>query len=203
MCVCVCVCVCATSERVFLPQVDGLGGVNKYRGIAHCLKKSIASEGAGVLFRGLNSSLLRAFPTNAATFAVVNWTIKTFQGQQEAAETHQSWRDILANGDALVQAAAIPAPLQLSFMAESSWRAAVSFLPQVMAASKATEECQEEEQHETRCQCWQRHGSSVIGKLPNLFGSVCKGHEAFTCWRARQEDVFASARLHHNLSIVL
>lgn len=155
-----------------------------------------------MLFRGLNSSLIRAFPTNAATFAVVTWTMKAFQGQQEEAETHQSWRDILANGEALVQAAAIPAPLQLSLTSSSTWKTAASFLPQVMAASKATE-CNEEEEHETMCQCWQRHSSSVLGRLPVLVGSVCKGHEAFSCWRARREDVFANARLHHNLSIVL
>lgn len=184
-------------------QADGVGGVSKYRGIAHCLKSSVATEGVGVLFRGLNSSLIRAFPTNAATFAVVTWTIKTFQQQPEQDETHQSWRDILANGEALVQAAAIPTPLQLSFTPESSWRSAVSFLPQVMAASAATEEEQDEEHQETRCRCWQRQGTAVLGKLPNLFGSVCKGPEAFNCWRARQEDVFAAARLHHNLSIVL
>lgn len=184
-------------------QVDGVGGVSKYRGIAHCLKTSIANEGVGVLFRGLNSSLIRAFPTNAATFAVVTWTMKTFQGQQEEAETHQSWREILAHGDTLVQAAAIPAPLQLSLLPQNTWKTAASFLPQVMAASAATEEEQEEEHQETRCQCWQRHGSMMLGRLPDLFGSVCKGHEAFACWRKRQEDVFAAARLHHNLSIVL
>ncbi|KAG0718752.1 Mitochondrial basic amino acids transporter [Chionoecetes opilio] len=184
-------------------QADGIGGVNKYRGIADCLKASIASEGAGVLFRGLNSSLLRAFPSNAATFAVVTWTMKNFQGQQEEADTHQTWREVLAHGEALVQAAAIPAPLQLSFTTESSWRTAVSFLPQVMAASKQTEEGHEEEHHETRCQCWQRHRSVVLGKLPNLLGSVCRCHEALTSWRARQKEMFAAARLHHNLSIVL
>lgn len=177
-----------------------MGGPSKYRGMAHCLKTSVATEGVGVLFRGLNSSLIRAFPTNAATFAVVTWTMKMFNKQQEEAETHQSWRDILANGETLVQAAAIPATLQLSFMPERSWKTVVSFLPQVMAASAATEEGQEEQQQETRCQCWQRHGSMMLGKLPNLFGSVCNGHAAFTCWRARQE---AASRLQHNLSIVL
>lgn len=157
-----------------------------------------------MLFRGLNSALIRAFPTNAATFAVVTWTMKAFQGQQEETETNQSWQDILTGGDTLVQAAAIPEALQLSLTTSATWNAATSFLPQVMAASKVTTGCQEEEEeHETMCQCWQRHSSSVIGKLPGLFGSVCKGHGAFSCWRARREDVFASARLHHNLSIVL
>lgn len=182
-------------------QADGIGGVNKYRGILHCLKTSMATEGSSVLFRGLNSALIRAFPTNAATFAVVTWTMKAFQGQQEEVENNQSWRDIQTGGETLVQAAAIPEIMQLSLALSTSCNTANAFLPQVMAASKA--EFHEEEEHETMCQCWKRHSSSVIGKLPGLFGSVCKCHEAFSSWRTRGEDVFASARLHHNLSIVL
>lgn len=179
-----------------------MGGVNKYRGILHCLQTSVATEGVSGLFRGLNSALIRAFPTNAATFAVVTWTMKAFQGHKEEDETNQSWRDILRKGETLVQAAAIPETMQLSLTSSASCDTANSFLPQVMAASKA-ELHEEVQEHETICQCWRRHGSSVIGKLPGLVGSVCKCHEAFSSWRTRGEDVFASARLHHNLSIVL
>jgi len=55
-------------------QADGVGGVNQYKGIIDCIVKSYHephSGGFSVFFRGLNSTLLRAFPVNAATFAVV------------------------------------------------------------------------------------------------------------------------------------
>lgn len=50
----------------------------KYNGTIDCFKKSIKQEGLMCLFRGLNSTIIRAFPTNAATFAVVNWTFRIF-----------------------------------------------------------------------------------------------------------------------------
>ncbi|XP_011309823.1 mitochondrial basic amino acids transporter-like [Fopius arisanus] len=48
----------------------------RYLGSIDCLKKSIRDEGISCLFRGLNSTIIRAFPTNAATFAVVHWTFR-------------------------------------------------------------------------------------------------------------------------------
>lgn len=51
---------------------------NRYSGALDCLKKSVRAEGYTCLFRGLNSTILRAFPTNAATFAVVTWTFRLF-----------------------------------------------------------------------------------------------------------------------------
>ncbi|XP_075471193.1 mitochondrial basic amino acids transporter isoform X1 [Ascaphus truei] len=52
-------------------QADGIGGVNHYNGIVDCVRKSYAVEGWRVFTRGLTSTLLRAFPVNAATFAIV------------------------------------------------------------------------------------------------------------------------------------
>jgi hypothetical protein len=57
-------------------QIDGMGGVYRYSGFMDCLKKSIQAEGYGVMTRGLASTVLRAFPTNAATFTVVTWVIR-------------------------------------------------------------------------------------------------------------------------------
>ncbi|KAL6254168.1 hypothetical protein P5V15_014793 [Pogonomyrmex californicus] len=54
---------------------------NRYSGIVDCLKKSVRAEGYGCLYRGLNSTILRAFPTNAATFVVVTWTTQLFSKQ--------------------------------------------------------------------------------------------------------------------------
>ncbi|OXU26940.1 hypothetical protein TSAR_013830, partial [Trichomalopsis sarcophagae] len=48
----------------------------KYNGALDCFRKSVRNEGYGCLFRGLNSTIIRAFPTNAATFAVVTWTMR-------------------------------------------------------------------------------------------------------------------------------
>ncbi|CAL8316913.1 unnamed protein product [Merluccius merluccius] len=52
-------------------QADGVGGVNRYGSIADCVRQSVEKEGYMVFTRGLTSTLLRAFPVNAATFATV------------------------------------------------------------------------------------------------------------------------------------
>ncbi|XP_072295924.1 mitochondrial basic amino acids transporter-like [Eucyclogobius newberryi] len=52
-------------------QADGVGGVNRYSSIADCVRQSVQREGYMVFTRGLTSTLLRAFPVNAATFATV------------------------------------------------------------------------------------------------------------------------------------
>lgn len=57
-------------------QADGVG---RYSGALHCLRTSLAAEGPAFLFRGLSSTVLRAFPTNAATFAAVAWTMRLLQ----------------------------------------------------------------------------------------------------------------------------
>lgn len=67
-------------------QADGVGGHNKYRGIVHCLQKSVAEDGWGCLTKGLNSAVIRAFPTNAATFAVVSWTVKLLSNSEHIEE---------------------------------------------------------------------------------------------------------------------
>nr|CAD7568960.1 unnamed protein product [Timema californicum] len=54
-------------------QADGVG---KYDGLVDCFRKSVRSEGFSFLTRGLTSTVLRAFPTNAATFAVVTWVFR-------------------------------------------------------------------------------------------------------------------------------
>ncbi|CAL8313797.1 unnamed protein product [Lota lota] len=52
-------------------QADGVGGVNQYHSIADCVRQSVKKEGYMVFTRGLTSTLLRAFPVNATTFATV------------------------------------------------------------------------------------------------------------------------------------
>jgi len=47
-----------------------------YKGTLDCLKISVATEGAGVLWRGLSASIVRAFPLHGAVFVGYEITIK-------------------------------------------------------------------------------------------------------------------------------
>lgn len=64
-------------------QADGVGGVNKYSSIADCVRQSVRKEGYMVFTRGLTSTLLRAFPVNAATFATVTLVLMYARGVEE------------------------------------------------------------------------------------------------------------------------
>lgn len=48
----------------------------KYNGFVDCAIKNYKKEGIKFFFRGLNSTLIRAFPMNAATFFVVSWILE-------------------------------------------------------------------------------------------------------------------------------
>ncbi|XP_017042880.2 mitochondrial basic amino acids transporter isoform X2 [Drosophila ficusphila] len=56
-------------------QADALGKNAKYNGFIDCAMKGFKSEGPQYFFRGLNSTLIRAFPMNAACFFVVSWVL--------------------------------------------------------------------------------------------------------------------------------
>ncbi|XP_044315866.1 mitochondrial basic amino acids transporter isoform X1 [Drosophila rhopaloa] len=56
-------------------QADGLGKNAKYNGFVDCAIKGFKNEGPQYFFRGLNSTLIRAFPMNAACFFVVSWIL--------------------------------------------------------------------------------------------------------------------------------
>lgn len=64
-------------------QSDGMQGPARYSGALDCLKKSISSEGYGFLSRGLTSTILRAFPMNAACFTVVTWTFRLCSNDEQ------------------------------------------------------------------------------------------------------------------------
>jgi len=51
-----------------------------YRSAYHCAVESYRNEGWKVFTRGLNSTIIRAFPTNAATFVAVSWTLRMLSG---------------------------------------------------------------------------------------------------------------------------
>ncbi|KAG5857502.1 hypothetical protein ANANG_G00020130 [Anguilla anguilla] len=64
-------------------QADGVGGVNQYSGITDCVRQSWKQEGWRLLTRGLTSTLLRAFPVNATTFATVTLFLMYMRGNEE------------------------------------------------------------------------------------------------------------------------
>jgi len=54
----------------------------KYRGFLDCARKSYQSDGIRVFWRGLLVSSLRAFPTNAVTFAVYSTVMRYAQSEK-------------------------------------------------------------------------------------------------------------------------
>lgn len=71
-------------------QADGVGGVNQYSSIADCVRQSVRREGYMVFTRGLTSTLLRAFPVNAATFATVTLILMYARGEEKAPQDCES-----------------------------------------------------------------------------------------------------------------
>ncbi|XP_076651307.1 mitochondrial basic amino acids transporter isoform X2 [Halictus rubicundus] len=61
---------------------------NRYTGVVNCFRQSIKTEGYSCLYRGVSSTILRAFPTNAVTFTVVTWIFRICG--QETHETSQT-----------------------------------------------------------------------------------------------------------------
>jgi len=59
-------------------------GARVYRGAIHCAVQSYKNEGWRVFTRGINSTIIRAFPTNAATFVAVSWTLRMFSGTNQS-----------------------------------------------------------------------------------------------------------------------
>lgn len=51
----------------------------QYASVKHCVRDMVQQEGLGALMRGCGPTLMRAFPTNAATFAVVTWTLYYYE----------------------------------------------------------------------------------------------------------------------------
>uniref|UniRef100_W8AX36 Mitochondrial basic amino acids transporter n=1 Tax=Ceratitis capitata TaxID=7213 RepID=W8AX36_CERCA len=58
-----------------LLQADGMSSKPVYKGAWDCAVKSYHKDGIHFFFRGLNSTIIRAFPANAACFYVVAWIL--------------------------------------------------------------------------------------------------------------------------------
>ncbi|OAD80921.1 hypothetical protein PHYBLDRAFT_138474 [Phycomyces blakesleeanus NRRL 1555(-)] len=55
---------------------------NRYKGFVDCLRHCYREEGYRILFRGLTPTILRAFPSNAATFMGYTWTMRLFTAEK-------------------------------------------------------------------------------------------------------------------------
>jgi hypothetical protein len=82
-------------------QMDTEG---KYKGVADCIKKIYQTEGSGAFTRGLTPAVLRAFPTNAATFTVVTWIMRLGEERRSSeddlqAGAHQTLSEYLEEWD--------------------------------------------------------------------------------------------------------
>lgn len=70
-------------------QTDGITGKSQYNGIIDCIKQGHKAEGLSLYTRGLNSTLIRAFPMNAACFLVVSTVLKMAEKTNLNVEIHQ------------------------------------------------------------------------------------------------------------------
>lgn len=64
-------------------QADGAGVTPLYKNVRHCVVHSYQTEGFGVFFTGLMPTLVRAFPTNAATLTVVTLILRMVKDEEE------------------------------------------------------------------------------------------------------------------------
>lgn len=63
----------------------------RFNSMSECVRLSYSEEGMSVFMRGVGPTLVRAFPTNAVTFAVVTWTLKAYENwDSEARHNHQN-----------------------------------------------------------------------------------------------------------------
>lgn len=76
-------------------QADGLFGPKRYDGIMDCIRQSYKAEGCTFLTKGLGSTVLRAFPMNAACFYVVSWFLKTFDTSASVVDIEIPQTDII------------------------------------------------------------------------------------------------------------
>jgi len=61
-------------------QVDGMMGETKYCGMIDCFQKCYHEDrDIRVFFRGFNSTMLRAFPVNAATLTTVALVLRQWR----------------------------------------------------------------------------------------------------------------------------
>ncbi|XP_064119933.1 mitochondrial basic amino acids transporter-like [Macrobrachium nipponense] len=185
-------------------QADGVGGINKYNGVIDCIRASVAQEGLSVLSRGLLSTIIRAFPVNATTFAVVTWTQRLFHKEGEDDLHSDTWKEVLAVGENLVEAAKVPIPAFLNLKAPATIRTFTPLLPQVRLSCS----CE-------NLSCKTNISSAIKNRLPEILlcsesarmsDSQCQN----AAWMRTSDQILSSCsslsaltRRQHNLSNAL
>lgn len=69
-------------SRIQAQPVAPTPGHDMYKGVIDCARKSVRQEGYSVLFRGLNSAIVRAFPVNAVTFFTYEMILKVLNARE-------------------------------------------------------------------------------------------------------------------------
>ena len=67
-------------------QADGDGKNRKYHSIVDCIRKTYSNGGLRAFSQGLTATVLRAFPTNAATFATVTTILRLARNHEKQLE---------------------------------------------------------------------------------------------------------------------
>lgn len=67
-------------------QADETGRKRKYHSMVDCVRKTYRSGGLSAFSQGLTATILRAFPTNAATFATVTVTLRLARNREKQLE---------------------------------------------------------------------------------------------------------------------
>ena len=107
---------CTRRSASGVPPCSEVSCCGRYRGALHCLQSGLQAEGPAFLFRGLTSTILRAFPTNAATFAAVAWTMRLLEDRDLVGAVKGTLKDSVK--DTVYEAPLHPKALHLSLYAD-------------------------------------------------------------------------------------
>lgn len=86
-------------------QADGTDAAHtRYRSYRDCIRRTFAEDGFRTFFHGFGPTILRAFPTNAATFFTVEWILRinetylrAYFAEEKMAPSHYEIKDRLHN----------------------------------------------------------------------------------------------------------
>jgi len=92
-------------------QADKIGQGAKYKSYMHCLNHSIQTEGTGMLFRGISSTLIRAFPVNAITMGTVTLILR-FMSEDAEISAYDAMSRLRINEGIIVT---LPQPVEKYF----------------------------------------------------------------------------------------
>lgn len=97
-----------------------MSGPRLYKSAIDCCVQSVRSEGVGCLTRGLNLTLVRAFPVNAATWAAVTWVFRFAEDTNAKEDTYTKLSELKDTSIYLPELSAGSFALSRSFCAEAT-----------------------------------------------------------------------------------